>query len=145
MSRIITRDSAGRQRTALVKGIALALREMSRQASIGTEARDLAAFIVLALREVAAGIDPSVAAWEKRGYWVKADRFRMEWAWSAPMASRWEKALTAEDWSAVADLAAQTAARLGNVQVSEHHRLGQPWKGAYARLMNEVQGRPAAA
>lgn len=134
MSRIINNDSAGKRRATLVKGIALAIRELSRQQSTGPEARDLAAFIVLALKEISAGIDPSVAAWEKRGYWVKADRFRLEWAWSGPTASRLEKALTTDDWATVAELAARTAGKVSNIQISEHHRLGKPWVGAFQRL-----------
>ncbi len=134
MSRIINRESAGKQRTTLVRGIALGLRDLSRQPSVGAEARDLAAFISLALREIASGIDPSVAAWEKRGYWVKADRFRMEWSWCAPMAARLQQALVSEDWGSIADMAGKIAAKLGSVQISEHHRLGRPWQGAFERL-----------
>ncbi len=141
MSRIINHASAGKQRGTLLKGIALALRELTRQASIGDEARDLAAFIALALREIAAGIDPSVAAWEKRGYWVKADRFRMEWSWTGPMAARLQQALVTEDWPTIATLAAQIATKLGSVQIAEHHRLGQPWTGAFARLTAETSGK----
>ncbi len=139
MSRIIKSDSTGKQRATLLKGIALALRELSRRPSADEEARDLAAFIALALREIAAGIDPSVAAWEKRGYWVKADRFRMEWSWSAPMASRIQAAVTSDDWAGVAQLAAQTAAKVSSVQVAEHHRLGRPWVGAFRRLISESE------
>ncbi len=140
MSRIINNDSAGKRRATLVKGIALALRELSRQQSTGSEARDLAAFIVLALREISAGIDPSVAAWEKRGYWVKADRFRLEWAWCGPTALKLEKALTTDDWSVVAELAAHTAGKLSNIQISERHRLGTPWIGAFQRLKVAAPG-----
>ncbi len=118
----------------------MALRELSRQQSTGAEARDLVAFIVLALEEIAAGIDPSVAAWEKRGYWVKADRFRLEWAWSGPMAAKLEQALAAENWPGLATLAAETAGRLSNIQVSEHHRLGRPWVGAFERLSGGASG-----
>lgn len=142
MSRIINHESAGKQRSTLLKGIALALRELSRQASVGAEARDLAAFIALALREIASGIDPSVAAWEKRGYWVKADKFRMEWSWSGPMGAKLREALVAEDWPTIARLAAQIAARLSNIQVTERHRLGHPWTGAFTRLIAEASGRP---
>lgn len=112
----------------------MAIRELSQQSSTGDEARDLAAFIALALDEIAAGIDPSVAAWEKRGYWVKADRFRMDWAWSGAVGSKMKAALLAGDWAAIAGLAAQTAGRISNVQVADHHRLGKPWHGAYERL-----------
>jgi hypothetical protein len=142
MSRIINPDSLGKDRAQLTKGIALALRELSRQATAGDEARDLAAFIVLALRTIADGIDGSVSAWEKRGYWVKADRFRMEWAWASPLSTKLETAVTSDDWSSVATLAAQVAARVSRVQVAEHHRLGKPWQGAYARLGDQRSKKP---
>ena len=97
MSRIINVDSVGKQRTQLTKAVALALRELSRQTSTGREAQDLAAFIAIALKTIAEGIDSSVAAWEKRGYWVKADRFRMDWAWAAPLAAEMETAVELND------------------------------------------------
>ena len=43
---------------------------------------DLVAFIALALLEIDANIEKTVAPWEKRDYWVKADRFRMQWGWA---------------------------------------------------------------
>ena len=141
MSRIIKQDSTGRLRATLVRGIALALRELSRQSATGDEARDLVAFIALALAEISAGIDPSVAAWEKRGYWVKADKFRMEWAWSGPLAAKMKAALSADDWAAVAGLAAQTAGKISNVQVAQRHRLGKPWLGAYQRLIGQLPAK----
>jgi hypothetical protein len=134
MSRVINPDSAGNQRTKLTKSIVLALRELARQQDTGKEARDLTAFITVALRAVAAGIDASVAAWEKRGYWVKADKFRMEWAWTGPVAEKLRAALDTEDWATVAVLAAQIGQRLGKIQIAENHRLGKPWAGAYERM-----------
>ena len=134
MSRIISTDSTGKQRSQLTKATAVALRQLSQQTDLGDEARDLAAFIVLALRSIHDGIDSSVSAWEKRGYWVKADRFRMEWAWADAMASRLGEAILEDDWPAVAQLSIQTAQRLNSVQVSSNSRIGKPWEGAYARL-----------
>jgi hypothetical protein len=98
------------------------------------EARDLAAFIALALQTIADGIDVSVAAWEKRDYWVKADRFRMEWAWAAPVGEKMRVAVLNEDWGNVAMLSAQIAQKLQKVKVSEKHRMGQPWVGAWEQI-----------
>lgn len=137
MSRVINPDSAGKQRTKLTKSVVLALRELARQNDTGAEAHDLAAFIAVALRAVSEGIDGSVAAWEKRGYWVKADKFRMEWAWTGPLSEKLRAALTAEDWGSIAMLAAQVGQRLGKVQVADNHRLGKPWLGAYERMQRE--------
>ena len=109
MSRIINTDSTGKQRTQLSKAVAIAVRELSKQTDFGDEARDLAAFMALALQSIHAGIDSSVAAWEKRGYWVKADRFRMEWAWAGPTADGLRAAVLAGDWAAIAQLSVKTA------------------------------------
>lgn len=131
MSRIINPDSAGKERTRLTKSIVLAVRALAQQSEPGQESRDLAAFIVLALTSIAETIDVSVAAWEKRGYWVKADRFRMDWAWAGQYAKSMRIAILAEDWPEVARVAAQTAQRLYKVTVPPGHHLGTPWIGAW--------------
>ena len=142
MSRVINPDSAGKERTRLTKAIVIAIRELAKQSDPSTssgrgqiaEARDLAAFIALALQTIANGIDVSVAAWEKRDYWVKADRFRMEWAWAAPMGEKMRAAVLDEDWGSVAMLSAQIAQKLQKVKVSEKHRMGRPWVGAWEQI-----------
>ena len=135
MSRIINPDSAGKERTRLTKGIVLAVRELARQTGPGPESRDLAAFIVLALTIISETIEVSVAAWEKRDYWVKADKFRMEWAWAGSYANKMHQAVKMDDWGAVALIAAQTAQKLSKITVPNGHRLGKPWVGAWEELM----------
>jgi hypothetical protein len=140
MSRIIQTDSVGKQRGQLTKATALALRELARQAEMGEEARDLTAFIVLALRGIAEGIDASVAAWEKRGYWVKADKFRMEWSWTGRLSAQLQAALQSEDWPQIAAESMKIAERLREIRVVEKHRMGRPWAGAYRRWQAERTG-----
>ena len=137
MSRVINADSAGKQRTRLSKAIVLALRELAHQTDTGPETRDMAAFIAVALEAVAQGIDSSVAAWEKRGYWVKADKFRMEWAWAGPLSEKMRAAIAADDWASVAMLAAQVGQKLSKIQIAANHRLGKPWAGAYERMTSK--------
>ncbi len=131
MSRIIKTNSIGKQRTQLTKAIVLAVRELARQAEPGPEARDLAAFIAEALRTISEGIDESVGAWEKRGYWVKADKFRMEWAWTGDLARTMKSAALDGEWDKVAKYSAEIAQKFSKVQISEHHRLGKPWTGSF--------------
>jgi hypothetical protein len=134
VGRVINPDSVGKERTRLTKGTVLAMRELMRQTEPDSTSRDLAAFIALALLEIAEGIDPSVLAWEKKGYWVKADRFRMEWNWTGRLGDQMKQAVLADDWAGVARTSVQVAGKLMNVKVAEHHRLGTPWIGAYRRL-----------
>ncbi len=134
MSRLINPDSAGKDRTRLSKAIVLCVRELAKQRDVTAETRDLAAFIAAALQTISDGIDASVTAWEKRDYWVKADRFRMEWLWSGQYAAKLKTAVLSDDWGTIAMLLPQIAMKFSKVQVSDNHRLGAPWVGAYKRL-----------
>jgi hypothetical protein len=138
VSPVITVESAGKDRIRLTKSIVLALRTLMKQADLNDTTRDLAAFIALALGEVANTIDISVVAWEKRGYWVKAERFRMEWEWTRSIGMEMSKAVMAEDWGSVARLAALIGQRLTKIEVAEKNRLGTPWIGAYQALKKSV-------
>ena len=124
MSRVINPNAAGKERTRLTKAIVITIRELAKQTEPGDTARDMATFIALALQTIADGIDVSVAAWEKRDYWVKADRFRMEWAWAGQIGEKMKAAVIEDDWTSVAMLSAQIAQKLSKVKVSERHRMG---------------------
>lgn len=134
LGRVINTESAGRERNQLVKAIVVALRELAAQSKPDLNTRDLLAFITISLEAISDTIEPSVGAWEKRGYWVKADRFRMEWQWTKNAAEKLRHALLADDWGKVASLMAEIGGKLTRVQVSPRHRLGTPWKGAWERL-----------
>ena len=136
MSRIINPDSSGKERSHLSKAIVLAVREMAIQSEPGTASLDLAAFIALALERIAGTIDVSVAAWEKRDYWVKADKFRMEWAWADQLAKKMRDGLGKGDWIEIAQVAALVAQKLNKVSISPRNRLGKPWVGAWDVLKN---------
>lgn len=134
MSRVINPDSVGKERTRLTKSIVLCIRELAKQAKVTPEAKDQASFIALALQSISDGVDVSVAAWEKRDYWVKADKFRMEWLWTGQLAEKMKTAVLTDDWPTIASLMPQIASRLSKVEVSDNHRLGKPWENAYAAL-----------
>jgi len=134
LSRIIKTESAGKDRSRRSKEIVLAIRELMKQTSPDDTTRDLAAFITLSLEEIAQTIDLSVAAWEKRDYWVKADRFRMEWSWVGPQGSAMRQALATDDWAKVAQTSIAVAQKFNNIKIAAHHRLGTPWVGAWEKF-----------
>ena len=136
MSPIINPESAGKERTQFSKAIVLAVRELAKQTAVNDEAKDLAAFIAIALKSISDGLDVSVAAWEKRGYWVKADRFRMDWMWTGQYADKMKVAIFTDDWGTIAMLMPQIAQKFSKIEVSKNHRLGRPWEGALKQLTN---------
>jgi len=137
LGRVISTENLATERNRLLKAMALALREMAKKSSYDEESRDLAAFLVLALDNVAESIERSVLAWEKRGYWVKADRFRMEWAWAESLRTKMRAAVNTEKPEEIAMAASTLSDKLKGVKVSERHRLGSPWHGAWAQLTAE--------
>jgi hypothetical protein len=134
LSRVYNPDSAGKERNTLTRGIVLALRNLMKQQSTDDSTRDLAAYVALSLAEINSTIEASVSAWEKRGYWVKADKFRLEWEWTGGMSRTMSEALLKDDWATVAMTSAKVAQRLGTITVPERNRLGQPWVGAWKKL-----------
>jgi len=136
LSRVIQVDSVGSERNRYRKEIVISIRAFLTQTEPTEEAKDCAAHIVLALRAIYNTVEQSVIAWEKRGYWVKADRFRLEWEWTLGTSNKLEKALKAGDWAEAASICIQIAQRFYNVTVSPNHRMGKPWVGAWTKLFS---------
>lgn len=138
MSRIVNTQSVGTERTRLTKAVVISIRELMAQGKPDSKTRDLAAFIALSLEAIADNVERTVIPWEKRDYWVKADRFRMEWVWARQLGDALRAAVLAEDWAQVAMLSAQIGEKLSKVQVSPNHRMGTPWVGAWMALRQKV-------
>ena len=139
MSRIIKLDGVGKQRKRMTREVVLAVRELMRQEEVNDETRDLAAFIATNLEAIHETIEVTVAPWEKRNYWVKADRFRLEWAWSGQLAEEMREAILNEDWSTVALTSAKAGQKLNKVEVPKRHRLGEPWHGAWEEFEKSIE------
>jgi hypothetical protein len=118
----------------LTKSIVVALRELMKQKQVDAHSYDLTAYVALALKMIDLNIEKTVGAWEKRDYWIKADRFRMQWSWVRPASEKIQSALVSGDWAAIAMQAAVVGQKLSTLKVSDNHRLGTPWVGAWKKL-----------
>ncbi len=134
MGRLVKPDNVGKTRDRLMKGMALTLRQLATRPSLDETARDMAAFLTLALIEINDTIDVTCAAWEKRDYWLKADQFRRDWMWVLPVAGKFEAVVLGDRWVELPGLMAQLATRLDKVVLPKRNTLGEPWIGAYAAL-----------
>jgi hypothetical protein len=124
-------------RNRLSKSIVKALRLLMQKQEPDEESRDLAAFIVLALEKIAESVETTASAWEKRDYWLKADRFRQDWAWCDARSQALAAALQADDWAGVAQELALIGQALRGVEVSNNNRLGKPWVGAWEKFSEQ--------
>ena len=139
MSRIINIDGVGKQRKRYTREVVLSIRELMQQSDVTDETRDLAAFIAIRLEAIFDTIEITVAPWEKRDYWVKADRFRMDWAWSGRYAQEMQEAVLQDNWQQVAVISANTAEKLKKVEVPKRHRMGEPWHGAWQEMIKSKE------
>jgi hypothetical protein len=135
LGRIIKSGSAGKDRLLLEKAIVAAIRELAKQSNPDSTSNDLIAFIALSLAAIGETIEESVSAWEKRGYWVKADRYRMEWNWSLRMGEELKQALLNDEWGKAANIIAQITQKLSKVKVSKYNKIASPWVGSWDRLI----------
>ena len=134
MSRVINPDSSGKERTKLTKAVVKAIRTLMSQTEPNQITRDLAAYISISLDEIYQTVDVSVIAWEKRGYWIKADRFRLDWEWTEQYSKYMRESVLKEDWGNIALLCAKIAQRFSNIQIPLNNRIGEPWVGAWTKL-----------
>jgi len=134
LSRVVNPNNGGRQRSQLMKSMAMALRVMAEKREIDDEVRDIAAFLILALEEIWRSVDQSASAWERRNYWVKADQFREQWRWVDRLAGELKEALNSQSWDELAKGMTVLASKLGGVPVPKRLPTPRPWKAAGAEL-----------
>jgi hypothetical protein len=135
MSRIVSVQGVGTRRQRLRRTVAEALRRLLAKDELDGEARDLAALIVFSLREIDQGIEQTVAAWEKRDYYLKADRFAQEWRWAVPAADELEEILREEAWERLPASLASLLSHFSDITVNRMVRPEELWQGCYERLL----------
>lgn len=136
MSRVINTNSPTKLRNRNRRTIAEMLWQLSRKNGLDDEAHDMAATVVFALLDIHEGIMQSAEAWEKRGYWVKAERFISEWVWAQEMAANLDDVLRHEAWDLLPGLLMELFPRFDDIEVKSLTRKPEEWRGAYRRLLD---------
>lgn len=136
MTRVINTESPGKVRHRYRRTIAEMLRRLSQKERLDDEAKDQAALIVLCLHGIADTVDQVVRAWEKRDYWMKAERFHRQWEWLDPMADQLAATICEERWGRLPETLAQLMPHFSDITVKRLTRDPEVWRGARERLMN---------
>ena len=139
MSRVFSTNSVGKRRRQLRRTIAEALRRLATKRTFDRESEDLAALIVFSLRRLEEGVDQTATAWEKRDYYLKADRFRMQWEWLEDTTYALESVLLLGQWDKMPEIMAGLFPRFADITVSKYTRSSDLWEGAYQRLVEGKQ------
>ena len=51
------------------------------------------------------------------------------------MATKLDKAFKEENWAVLAGFMVEIMGRFSQIKVSDRHRMGEPWSGAYAEYL----------
>jgi len=137
MSRVINLNGPGKERNRWRRTVAEALRRLMSKPELDAEARDLAALVILGLRGIAETIERTTEPWEKRNYYLKADRFRLEWEWAGQAAERMTATIKSGYWQDLPSQLAELLPRFADIRVARLTRSPATWKGCYRRLMRE--------
>jgi hypothetical protein len=95
------------------------LRRLIEKPQMDQEAKDMAAMIVYLLREIHEGVEQTVKAWEKRDYWMKAERFLRDWEWVKETAVNIEDVLRHEAWDLLPELLVDLFPRFADIQIKK--------------------------
>ena len=121
MSRVIRPQSAASIRNKLIQSLAHAI-AFDQQGDLKI------------LDEIVESVSATSNAWEKRGYWVKADRFMREWSWVRSEREQLALALEKPDFPGFAALYRNLGKQLSQVQIPVRMLRTRPWTGAWQRM-----------
>jgi hypothetical protein len=134
MGRVINPETAGKERSQLSKAVQYLCQQLSEHAVWDAPTVERAAYVVLCLREIGQTVEVTVAAWEKRDFWVKAEKFRQEWGWAARRGSALQKALLTNDWAAARVQVLGILQQLSTSQLPKRDPVGTAWMDSLAKL-----------
>jgi hypothetical protein len=140
MSRVINIDNPSKRRNHNRRTIAELLRRLSQKSKMDGDAKDMIATIVFSLRDISAGVEQTALAWEKRDYWMKAERFVRQWEWTIESAANIEDVIRNEAWDLLPELLADLFPRFADIQIKTMTRKADTWRGAYNKMMTQPPG-----
>jgi hypothetical protein len=137
MSRVISIDGPGTVRNRHRRTIAEALRRLSQKPQLDDEAKDLAALIVFSLHGMADTVDQTIDAWERREYFMKAERFREQWRWLEPTTDELSDVIHKSHWEQLPSVLARLMPHFADITVKQMTRQPTLWRGAYEKFARE--------
>lgn len=139
MTRIVNTAGPGKRRNQLRRTIAEILRHMMFKQEFDEESKDMAAALVFCLRGIAETIDTTTAAWERRDYFLKADRFRLQWEWATLASERLYELVVNDGWQQLPEEMAKLAVYFADIRIAKLTRPPSVWASCYDRLKEEFQ------
>ena len=133
MGRVINSELPSKRRENVCRLILTAIEDSHQFKLNRSSLNDLVAFIILSLMEVEKTVVQTSTQWESRGYWVKAESFRAEWAWVTRLEQSLNDKKGDSGWSERPEELEKLQAQLNGYKPIKKIKSGF-WLGAYNRI-----------
>lgn len=137
MARVINTNSPGKRRNAQMRTVAEILRHLGQKTRIDDSSKDMVAAVIFSLRAIEATVEESAVAWEKRGYWKKADDFQQKWWWCSLSSVALEKLVRSDNWEQIPEAMVNLFPHFSAIKINRLTRDPRDWIGMYSKLMRE--------
>lgn len=137
MARVINTNSPGKRRNAHMRTVAEILRRLGQKTAIDDSSKDMVAAIIFSLRAIEATVEESTVAWEKRGYWKKADDFQNKWWWCSLASNSLENLARSDNWEGMPEAMVKLFPHFSDIKINRLTRDPNDWRGMYSKLMRE--------
>ena len=139
MARVINTNNPGKRRNSFMRTSAEILRRLSQQKEVDEDTKDMVAMLIYCFRGIDATVEESITAWEKRGYWKKADDFQQKWWWTSLMETSLKKLVEEDDWDKLPEVMVKLFPHLSDIKINKMTRNAKEWEGTYRKLMEELK------
>ena len=136
MSNIVHSETPGNRRSKLLKLLVNLMPDIQSPKLTGQNRNDIVAFVIISLGEVEKSVEATLTPWEKRGYWTKADQFRLEWEWVAKIKKQIIDEETDKGWGSWPSALGDLFAHLASVKPTRK-KMGAFWEGSYALYQSQ--------
>jgi hypothetical protein len=137
MSRVININNPTKIRNQNRRTVAELLRRLMSKPTVDAEAMDMASHIVVCLQQINATVETTVTAWEKRDYWMKAERFMRDWEWCKEMAYNMDDVIRHEAWDLLPELLVDLFPHFADIEIKTMTRKPITWQAAHKYLLKE--------
>ena len=135
MSRIININGSSSERNKMLRSICTAVDVLLNEQTDEKEMKNIISYITLSLKSINVSVEKTILAWEKRDYWVKADRFRLDWEWVNSSYQQLLDLVKADQWDEAIQATSQLRQHLQNITPYKHTSKSiKPWFESYSEL-----------
>lgn len=142
MGRVINTDLPTNKRKRICSLIVLAIGKLNGTDLSASSQNDLIAFIILSLSEIKKTLLQTTSQWEKRGYWIKSEKFRSEWTWVDKNLDGLLTLRTNAGWCNLPQEIEAISDELKDIPVLKKSTLEKFWEGAYEHLSDKLKNEP---